>query len=256
MKGFHGRTLGALSATFKKEYREDFQPLVPGFSFVPFNNFEKLKDAVTEKTAGIIVEVVQGEGGINIADKEFLQTTDKFCKENGIKFIVDEIQTGFCRTGKFFAHQHFDIEPDMITLAKAIAGGFPVGAVLCNNTIEIPAGKHGTTFGGNPLACAAGLASITFMQDNKLDERAAELGKYFISLLDVKNLSKVREIRNLGLMIGIELKEKSKPYLEELMQRKILALPAGTTVIRMLPPLVITKEQLEIVAENLNEILR
>ncbi len=144
----------------------------------------------------------------------------------------------------------------MITLAKAIAGGFPVGAVLCNNTIEIPAGKHGTTFGGNPLACAAGLASITFMQDNKLDERAAELGKYFISLLDVKNLSKVREIRNLGLMIGIELKEKSKPYLEELMQRKILALPAGTTVIRMLPPLVITKEQLEIVAANLNENLR
>lgn len=256
MKGFHGRTLGALSATFKKEYREDFQPLVPGFSFVPFNNFDKLKEAVTEKTAGVIIEIVQGEGGINIADKEFLQATEKLCKENGIKFIVDEIQTGFCRTGKFFAHQYFDIVPDMITLAKAIAGGFPVGAVLCNDSIEIPAGKHGTTFGGNPLACAAGLASIQFMQDNKLDERAAELGEYFVSLLDIEKMSKVREVRNLGLMIGIELKEKSKPYLEELMQRKILALPAGTTVIRLLPPLVITKEQLKIVAENLNEILK
>lgn len=256
MKGFHGRTLGALSATFKKEYREDFQPLVPGFSFVPFNNFEKLKDAVTDKTAGIIVEVVQGEGGINIADKEFLQSTEKLCKENGIKFIVDEIQTGFCRTGRFFAHQHFDIEPDMVTLAKAIAGGFPVGAVLCNDTIEIPTGKHGTTFGGNPLACAAGLASIQFMQDNKLDERAAELGDYFVSLLEIEKMSKVREVRNLGLMIGIELKEKSKPYLEELMNRKILALPAGTTVIRLLPSLVITKEQLKVVADNLNEILK
>lgn len=256
MKGFHGRTLGALSATFKKEYREDFQPLVPGFSFVPFNNFEKLKDAVTDKTAGIIVEVVQGEGGINIADKEFLQSTEKLCKENGIKFIVDEIQTGFCRTGRFFAHQHFDIEPDMVTLAKAIAGGFPVGAVLCNDTIEIPTGKHGTTFGGNPLACAAGLASIQFMQDNKLDERAAELGDYFVSLLEIEKMSKVREVRNLGLMIGIELKEKSKPYLEELMNRKILALPAGTTVIRLLPSLVITKEQLKVVAGNLNEILK
>lgn len=256
MKGFHGRTLGALSATFKTEYREDFQPLVPGFSFVPFNNFEKLKEAVTDKTAGIIVEVVQGEGGINIADKEFLQATQKLCKENGIKFIVDEIQTGFCRTGKFFALQHFDIKPDMVTLAKAIAGGFPVGAVLCNDDIEIPAGKHGTTYGGNPLACAAGLASINFMLDNNLDERAAELGEYFRGLLDINKMSKVRDIRNLGLMIGIELKEKSKPYLEELMTRKILALPAGTTVIRLLPPLVITKEQLEIVAKNLMEILK
>lgn len=255
MKAFHGRTLGALSATFKKEYREDFEPLVPGFSFVPFNNFEKLAEAVTEKTAGVMIEVIQGEGGINIADKNFLQSTQKLCNEKGIKLIIDEIQTGFCRTGKMFAHKHFDIQPDMVCLAKAIAGGFPVGAVLCNDLLEVPAGKHGTTYGGNPLACAAGLASINFMLDNKLDERAAELGEYFISKLDINNLSKVREVRHMGLMIGIELKEKSKPYLEELMKRGILALPAGTTVIRMLPPLVISKEQLDIVAKNLNEIL-
>lgn len=256
MKGFHGRTLGALSATFKKEYREDFEPLVPGFSFVPFNNFEKMEEAVTDKTAGIIVEVVQGEGGINIADKEFLQSIDALCKERGIKFIVDEIQTGFCRTGRFFAHERYDIKPDMMCLAKAIAGGFPVGAVLLNDSIEIPPSKHGTTYGGNPLACAAGLASIQFMKDNKLDERAESLGEYFVSLLDVSKLSKIREIRHLGLMIGIELKEKVKPYLEELMKRKIIALPAGTTVIRLLPPLVITEVQLKIVADNLSEILK
>lgn len=256
MKGFHGRTLGALSATFKKEYREDFEPLVPGFSFVPFNNFEKMKEAVTDKTAGIIVEVVQGEGGINIAEKEFLQSIDELCKERGIKFIVDEIQTGFCRTGRFFAHERYDIKPDMMCVAKAIAGGFPVGAVLVNDSLEIPPSKHGTTYGGNPLACAAGLASIHFMKDNKLDERAEKLGDYFVSLLNVENLSKVREVRHLGLMIGIELKEKVKPYLEELMKRKILALPAGTTVIRLLPPLVISEEQLKIVADNLSEILK
>lgn len=256
MKGFHGRTLGALSATFKKEYREDFEPLVPGFSFVPFNNFEKIKEAVTDKTAGIIVEVVQGEGGINIAEKAFLQSIDSLCKERGIKFIVDEIQTGFCRTGRFFAHERYDIKPDMMCVAKAIAGGFPVGAVLVNDSIEIPPSKHGTTYGGNPLACAAGLASIQFMKDNKLDERAEKLGDYFVSLLDVSKLSKIREIRHLGLMIGIELKEKVKPYLEELMKRKIIALPAGTTVIRLLPPLVISEEQLKIVADNLSEILK
>lgn len=256
MKGFHGRTLGALSATFKKEYREDFEPLVPGFSFIPFNNFEKIKEAVTDKTAGIIVEVVQGEGGINIAEKAFLQSIDSLCKERGIKFIVDEIQTGFCRTGRFFAHERYDIKPDMMCVAKAIAGGFPVGAVLVNDSIEIPPSKHGTTYGGNPLACAAGLASIQFMKDNKLDERAEKLGDYFVSLLDVENLSKIREVRHLGLMIGIELKEKVKPYLEELMKRKIIALPAGTTVIRLLPPLVVSEEQLKIVADNLSEILK
>lgn len=256
MKGFHGRTLGALSATFKKEYREDFEPLVPGFSFVPFNNFEKMKEAVTDKTAGIIVEVVQGEGGINIAEQEFLQSIDSLCKERGIKFIIDEIQTGFCRTGRFFAHERYGINPDMMCLAKAIAGGFPVGAVLINDSIEIPPSKHGTTYGGNPLACASGLASIQFMKDNKLDERAESLGEYFINLLDIENLSKVREVRHLGLMIGIELKEKVKPYLEELMNRKIIALPAGTTVIRLLPPLVISEEQLKIVADNLSEILK
>ena len=256
MKGFHGRTLGALSATFKKEYREDFQPLVPGFSFVPYNNFEKLKEAVTEKTAGIILEPIQGEGGINIAEKEYLQNVQKFCNENNIMFIVDEIQTAFCRTGKMFASEYSDLQPDMITLAKSIAGGIPMGATLCSDKINVPAGKHGTTFGGNPLVCAAAIASIDFMIENDLCKQSVEKGNYFVEKLKQHELSKVREIRNLGLMVGIELKEKVQPLLLELMQNKIIGLPAGTTVLRLLPPLVISYEDLDTVADKLIELLK
>ena len=256
MKGFHGRTLGALSATYKKDYREDFEPLVPGFSFVPYNNIEKLKEAITDKTAGIILEPIQGEGGINIADKEYLQSVQQLCNKNGIMLIIDEIQSAFCRTGKMFATEHFDIEPDMITTAKSIAGGFPMGAVLLSDKYSIPPGKHGTTFGGNPLACAAGLASIDFMLENDLCTQSIEKGEFFIDLLSNEELSKVREIRALGLMIGIELKEKVQPLLQELMNHRIVGLPAGTTVLRLLPPIVISKEDLKMVAEVLIKLLK
>jgi acetylornithine/LysW-gamma-L-lysine aminotransferase len=256
MRGFHGRTMGALSGTFKKAYREGFGPLIEGFSFVPYNNYEKLEAEVSDKTAGIILELVQGEGGINIADKEYISNVRKLCDEKGIIFIVDEIQTGFCRTGKFFASEHYNLNPDIMTVAKGIAGGFPIGATLCSDKINMPIGKHGTTFGGNPLACAAAIAAIDFMNDNKLYEQAEEKGKYFVDKLEQEDLSKVREIRNLGLMIGIELKEKVKPYLQELLERKILALPAGLTVIRLLPPVTISTEELDVVAENLIEILK
>ena len=256
MKGFHGRTLGALSATYKKDYREDFEPLVPGFSFVPYNNIEKLKEAITDKTAGIILEPIQGEGGINIAEKEYLKSVQLLCNKNGIMLIIDEIQSAFCRTGKMFATEHFDIEPDMITTAKSIAGGFPMGAVLLSDKYSIPPGKHGTTFGGNPLACAAGLASIDFMLENDLCTQSIEKGEYFIDLLRKEELSKVREIRALGLMIGIELKEKVQPLLQELMNHRIVGLPAGTTVLRLLPPIVISKEDLKMVAEVLIKLLK
>ncbi|KAF0138974.1 MAG: acetylornithine aminotransferase apoenzyme [Stygiobacter sp.] len=168
MKGFHGRTYGALSATYKKEYREIFEPLVPGFSFVPYNNFEKLAEAADDQTAGIILELVQGEGGINIGQKEYFQQVRELCNEKGIMLIIDEIQTGFCRTGTMFAIEQYGIEADMMTVAKSIAGGFPMGAILCSDKIQIEKGKHGSTFGGNPLACAAGTASIDYMIDNKL----------------------------------------------------------------------------------------
>ncbi len=256
MKGFHGRTLGALSGTFKAEYREPFSPLIPGFSFVPFNNLKKMEDAITEKTAGIILEVIQGEGGINIANKEYLEAVRALCDKKNILLIIDEIQTGFCRTGKMFAIEHFGIEADIMTVAKGIAGGFPVGAAICSDKVKIGFGQHGTTFGGNPLASAAGIASIDFMLENNLANESMKKGDYFVSKLNIEALSMVREIRHKGLMIGIELKEKVQPILQQLMNENILAMPAGKIVLRLLPPAVITYEQLDKVAAVLNRILK
>ena len=256
VNSFHGRTMGALSGTYKEEYRTPFEPLVPGFTFVPFNNLEKMEEAITPKTAGIILEVIQGEGGINIASQKYLEGVRSLCDKNNVLLIIDEIQSGFCRTGKMFAINHFGIEADILTVAKGIAGGFPMGAAICSDKIKIGFGQHGTTFGGNPLASAAGLASIKFMIDNNLAEQAREKGNYLISKLNVEELSKVREIRYKGLMIGIELKEKVQPILQQLMEENILAMPAGKIVLRMLPPAVITYEQLDKVAEVLNRILK
>ncbi len=255
MKGFHGRTYGALSATYKKEYRDIFEPLVPGFSFVPYNNFEKLAEAADNDTAGIILELVQGEGGINIGQKEYFQKVRQLCDQKGILLIIDEIQTGFCRTGTMFAIEQYGIEADMMTLAKSIAGGFPMGALLCSEKIQIEKGKHGSTFGGNPLACAAGIAALDVMIENKLWEEAAAKGKYFKEKLESYTLSKVREIRVIGLMIGIELKDKSQPVIVELLEKGVVGLPAGTTVLRLLPPLTISYPDLDIAIAKIAEVL-
>ena len=250
-RGFHGRTLGSLSATFQPKYKEDFEPLVPGFKFAPFNNFEKLVAEVDDQTAGIILEIVQGEGGVYIGDGDYFQQVRQLCNEKGILLIIDEVQTGFCRTGKMFACQHHDLQPDILCVAKSVAGGVPMGAVLCSDKIEVPIGKHGSTFGGNPLACAAALAAIDFMIDNKLDIQAAEKGSYFMEKLNRYNSSRVREIRQIGLMIGIELKEKVTPYLIQLMESGVLALPAGLLVLRLLPPLTISFEEIDEVVEKI-----
>ena len=202
MRGFHGRTLGALSATHKKEYRQAFEPLVPGFSFVPFNRPAKLRDAVGEETAAVLIEPVQGEGGIRPASAEFLQAAREACDEAGALLVFDEIQTGFCRTGRMFACEHHGVTPDMLCLAKAIGGGVPLGAVLANDRIRPPPGKHGTTFGGNPLVCAAALAAIEFMQGERLDERAAALGARFRERFEPRLPKRVRALRQVGLMIG------------------------------------------------------
>ncbi|MDA3861293.1 MAG: aspartate aminotransferase family protein [Melioribacteraceae bacterium] len=256
MRGFHGRTMGALSGTHKEDYRTPFEPLVPGFSFVPFNNLEKMEAAITKKTAGIILEVIQGEGGINIATQEYLDGVRALCDKHNVLMIIDEIQTGFCRTGRMFAIEHFGIEPDIMTVAKGIAGGFPVGAAICSDKVKIGFGQHGTTYGGNPLASAAGLATIDFMLDNNLAKQAKEKGDYLVSKLNIDELSKVRAIRYKGLMIGIELKEKVQPYLVQLMKEGIIAMPAGKIVLRFLPPAVITYDQLDRVAVVLNRILK
>lgn len=253
MRGFHGRTLGALSATFK--YREEFEPLIPGHSFVPFNNLEKLREVVDEGTAAVILELVQGEGGVRPADPDYLAGVRSLCDERGVLLIVDEIQTGFGRTGSMFASQTFGLRPDIMTLAKAIAGGVPMGATLCGSHIASALGKHGSTFGGNPLACAASLATINYLEQHRLAARASELGSLFAARFRAAELPVVRELRQIGLMIGIELKTKSRPHLEALMAAGVLALPAGPTVIRLLPPLVIEEQAMMQACDTLIEIL-
>lgn len=254
-RGFHGRTMGALSATFNPQYKRDFEPLVPGFHFVPFNDFEALKKAVTKNTAAVLLEVVQGEGGVHIGQREYFEKVQAFCREQNILFIIDEVQTGFGRTGKMFASQHYDLQPDIMCVAKGIAGGVPMGATLCSEKITASSGKHGSTFGGNPLACAAALATIQFLEDNRLPEQAHEKGQYFREKFKVNELPVVKELRQIGLMIGIELKTKAQPYIEALQERGVLVIPAGPMVLRLLPPLTIEYELLDEVIKNLHEVL-
>jgi len=256
MRGFHGRTLGALSATWNKKYRQPFEPLVPGFTHIPYNNIGALEGAVGEQTAAVLLEVVQGEGGVYPAEAGFLQAAQALCQERGALLIIDEVQTGFGRTGRMFAYQHYDLAPDILCLAKSIAGGLPMGATLVGPRVtNLSPGMHGSTFGGNPLACAASLAAIQAMQEENLPQRAAEKGAYLMEHLNQLDSPLVREVRGLGLMIGIELKQKVAPYLQEMEARGVIALPAGMTVIRLLPPLVITYTQLDQVLAVLAEVL-
>jgi acetylornithine/LysW-gamma-L-lysine aminotransferase len=256
MRGFHGRTMGALSATWEKKYREPFEPLVPGFKHVAFNDLAALDAVVTDQVAAVILEVVQGEGGVRPGKPEFLLGAQRICRERGAMLILDEVQTGFGRTGEMFACQHYGLEPDLLCLAKSIAGGLPMGATLIGERIgQLPPQVHGSTFGGNPLTCAASLAALKYIEENHLPDRAAELGTWFLTRLKQIQAPVVREARGLGLMIGIELKQKVTPYLQALMMKGVLALPAGLTVMRFLPPLVITQEQLSRVADAVEVVL-
>ncbi|TLN07063.1 aminotransferase class III-fold pyridoxal phosphate-dependent enzyme, partial [bacterium] len=256
MRGFHGRTLGALSATWNKKYREPFEPLVPGFSHVPYNNAAALENAVGEGTAALILEVVQGEGGVYPADPDYLAAARRICDERGALLIVDEVQTGFGRTGKMFAYQHSGVTPDLLCVAKSLAGGLPMGAVLIGARVQnLVPGAHGSTFGGNPLACAAANAALDAMLEEDLPGQAARKGAYLMEKLKAIPSPEIREVRGLGLMIGVECKQKVAPYLKALQDRHIIALNAGMTVIRLLPPLVIGEEQLDRVVAALAEVL-
>lgn len=257
MRGFHGRTMGALSATWRKEYRQPVEPLVPGFTFVPYNRIEKIESAVNEKTAAVILEVVQGEGGVIPGDVDYLQEVQRICRERGALFIVDEVQTGFGRTGRMFAVQHAGLQPDLMCLAKGIAGGLPMGATLISSRVgEIEKRVHGCTFGGNPLVCSAALAAIRVLEDEGLPERAMEMGTRLQNGLRNITSPLVREVRGLGLMVGVELKEMSGPYLAALAERNVLALPAGANVMRFLPPLVISRQDIDMVVEQVAAVLQ
>jgi acetylornithine/LysW-gamma-L-lysine aminotransferase len=257
MRGFHGRTMGALSATWEPAYRAPFEPLVPGFSHAPYNRLEAMADAVNENTAAVLLEVVQGEGGVNLGDGEYLRGVQALCHERGALLIIDEVQTGLGRTGKLFACEHHGLQPDMMALAKGIAGGVPMGAVLLGEraSAAIKPGVHGTTFGGNPLACAAALATIETIMGEDLPGQASRKGAWLLQRLRAIDARIIREVRGLGLMVGIELRQRVTPYLKALMDEGVLALPAGSTVLRLLPPLVISEAQLEAVAQAIETVL-
>ena len=256
MRAFHGRTFGSLSATFNKKYREGFEPLLPGVSHVAYNNIEALEKAVNEETAAAILEVVQGEGGVYPASAEYVQAARRICDERGALLIVDEIQTGFGRTGRLFAIEHFGVTPDLLVCAKSLAGGVPMGAVLIGHKVQnLTPGVHGSTFGGNPLSCAAANAALDVIKEEGLPRQAEVKGAYLLDKLRRIESPNIREVRGLGLMVGIEMKQKVTPYIKALQEKKIIALNAGLTVIRLLPPLVITYEQIDHLVKVLSEVL-
>lgn len=257
MRGFHGRTLGALSATHKKEYRQPFQPLVPGFSHVPFGNLAQLEAAVTGQTAAVLLEIVQGEGGVRLADPGYFQAVRRLCDVHGVLLIVDEVQTGYGRTGRMFACEHVGIVPDLLCLGKAMGGGLPLGAVGIGVGVQhLTPGVHGSTFGGNPLVCAAANAVLDVFAAERLDGRAADMGRYLMERLQEINSPLVREVRGLGLMVGLELKTRAMAVVRGLMAHGILTLTAGATVLRLLPPLVITKEEIDTVVQAMAKVLK
>lgn len=256
MRGFHGRTLGALSTTWEPDYRAPFEPLLPGVTHVPYGDPDALREALSEQTAAVILEVVQGEGGVNIGDGAYLQAARELCDAAGALLIVDEVQTGFGRTGRMFACEHHDLRPDLMAVAKGIAGGVPMGAVLIGERVQnIRPGVHGSTFGGNPLACAAALAAIGYMLEHDLPAQAARKGAWALERLRAIDSRLIREVRGLGLIIGIELRRRVTPYLKALMDEGVLALPAGSTVLRLLPPLVINDEELATACDAIERVL-
>jgi ornithine--oxo-acid transaminase len=255
---FHGRTTTIVSFSTDEQYRDGFGPLTPGFRIIPFGDAAALEAAITPRTAAFLVEPIQGEAGIIIPPEGFLRKAADLCKANNVLFVCDEIQAGLGRTGRLFAHQWEGVRPDMVIIAKALSGGYyPISAVLADKEVlgVFKPGDHGSTFGGNPLACAVARAAIQVLLDEKLVERSAELGEYFLAKLRAIKSPVVREIRGRGLWIGVELTVAARPYCERLMQAGMLCKETHDHVIRLAPPLVITREEIDWAVERLEKVL-
>jgi LysW-gamma-L-lysine/LysW-L-ornithine aminotransferase len=260
MKGsYHGKSLGALSLTFNPKYKKAFEPLVEKVSFASFGDIESLRSTIDEDTAFVILEPIQGESGINVAPDGFLQEVRKVCDEKGILLIFDEIQAGLGRTGRLWACEHWNTAPDILCLAKGIAGGVPMGATLVRPDIlaSMSKGEHSSTFGGNPLSCAAGIATLQALTQDNLIENSEKMGKLFREGLEKlkEKHHMIREIRGKGLMIGVELKFEVKDILMNLMKEGVLMLYSGRNILRILPPLVISKEDITKVLQTLDIVL-
>jgi acetylornithine/N-succinyldiaminopimelate aminotransferase len=256
---FHGRTFATVTATAQPKYHEGFLPLLPGFVYIPFNDVAALEAAFTDEVAAVLVEPIQGEGGINVASAEFLQAIRRLCDEKGAMMILDEVQTGLGRTGKWFGYQHFDVEPDMITMAKTLGGGVAIGAMMAKPEVaaSLVPGKHASTFGGNCLACAAGVATIEAIEEDHLLARAVEMGQYAqdrLRSLKEKHAA-IDHVRGIGLMIGIQLTRPGAALVARSLEKGLRINCTHDTVIRFMPPMIVTKEQIDQAVDIFDSVL-
>lgn len=260
---FHGRTMSTVSMSSEPDYRKNFGPFLPGFNLIDYNDIDALRNAINDNTVAIIMEPIQGEAGIIVPDDGYLAAARKICKENNVLFVLDEIQTGLARTGKMFTYQHEqNAKPDMLIVGKALSGGvYPVSAIVSSKEIMnvFTPGIHGSTYGGNPLGAAVGLAALEVIEEEKLVERSAMLGDYFLKKLNAIKTNKVAEIRGKGLFIGIELHKSvglARPYCEALMDKGMLCKETHDYVIRLAPPLIVEKEDIDWMVEQIEDVLK
>ncbi len=257
---FHGRTLATLTLTGQKKVKEGFSPLPEGFKIVPFNNLKAIQNAITKKTVAIFLEPIQGEGGINIAKKDYLLSLRRLCDKRKILLVFDEVQTGMGRTGRFFCYQNFGVLPDVITLAKTLGGGFPIAALIAKKEIAdlmLP-GTHASTFGGSPLACSAALAVLKTIEKEHLLENTKKMGKYLLKKLEdlKKKYPFIKEIRGLGLMLGVELKIPCQEIVEKALKNGLLINCTQKNVLRIMPPLIVTKKEIDKAIDILDKSLK
>lgn len=260
MMGFHGKSMGALSLTFKPSYREPFLPLVEQVKHVRYGDIEAMRAAVDENAAAVFVECIQGEGGVRVAPEGYLKAVEGICREKGALLVIDEIQTCMGRTGKMFSFEHFGVKPDIVTIAKGIAGGLPMGATLVSEEVaqSMKPLQHTSTFGGNPLCCAASLAVFETIERDGLLQNARETGEYFMGRLRelASRKKEIREVRGMGLLVGMEMKKPAKDYHAPLAAHGVIALSAGDMVLRFVPPLIISRQEADRVVAALDEVVQ
>lgn len=261
LKSFHGRTLAALTATGQSKLQKGFEPLVPGFRHVPFNDIHALEAGITSKTCAVMLEPIQGEGGVNVPSDDYLAKVRELCDRHGLLLILDEVQTGMGRTGKLFAYEHYNILPDIVTLAKGLGGGVPIGATLASDKVAavFKPGSHASTFGGNPLACAAGIATLeTILEDGFVLDHCNRVGEYFKQrLLQLQEaFDQIVDVRGKGLFIGVELTRDGMPIVKACLERGVLInCTGGGNVLRFIPPLIVEEKEIDVLVELLEELL-
>jgi len=255
-QGFHGRTMGALATTWKQKYKKGFEPLAGGVEFVEYGDAAAMREAIDDETAAVIIEPLQGEGGINPVSTEYLQSVRVATATSGAAMILDEVQTGLGRTGEMWAAERHDVVPDLLTTAKGLGSGLPIGATLCRDWIADDAGNHGSTFSGGPVVSAAAGATLDVIEGEDLPEHAAAVGEYLRAEIAARLGDDIREVRGDGLMVGVEVKRGSNRVLRELaLNHQLLALPAGRTVVRLLPPLTVERDHADAVVDALAEVI-